>query len=165
MPYCLFRPLSHGTVRLASSDPLQAPLIDPAYLSNRQDLAAIVQGISIGMKIAESAYMAPYLRYSALPIPGCSFCADKRPLSRCLSYLACVVQTDTYTTFHPVGGCAMGNDSSQAVVDGRLRVFGTRRLRVIDASVMPVIPNANTNAPTMAIAERGVQLVRDDWGV
>jgi len=64
---------------------------------------------------------------------------------------------------HPVGSCAMGNSSNEnAVVDGRLRVRGVRNLRVIDASVMPVITNANTNAPTMMIAERGAEFLLQD---
>lgn len=166
MPFCLFRPRSHGTVRLASAHPLAAPLIDPAYLADRQDLASIVQGMSIGLRIAESPAMAPYIAYSQLPVPGCSFCTDGRPLSACLSYLTCVAQTYTWTTFHPAGGCPMGGNGSRvAVVDERLRVRGVRGLRVIDGSVMPVVVNANTNAATMVIGERGVQMLREDYAI
>lgn len=159
----MFRPLSRGTVRLASSNPLDYPLIDPAYFSVPQDLIASARTISTGFQIVESEYFAPYVRYSPLPVPGCSFCTDGRPLSQCYSYLICVLQTYTLTTFHPLGSNRMGNASStDAVVDERLRVRGVARLRVIDSSVMPLIPNANPNAATMMIAERGVDILRED---
>ena len=120
----MMRPLSKGTIRLASTDPLDAPLIDPGFMSNKQDIAAAVRGISIGLKIAESPYFAPYAKYSNTPLPGCEslFCND-RPLSECYKYLACYVQTFTLTTFHPAGTARMGNATNpEAVVDERLRV-------------------------------------------
>ena len=159
----MFRPLSRGTVRLASSDPLRYPLIDPAYFSVTQDMVASVKTISTGFKIIESPYFAPYVQYSALPLPGCSFCTDGRPMSQCASYLTCALQTYTLTTYHPVGSNRMGNASSaDAVVDERLRVRGVSRLRVIDSSVMPLMPNANPNAATMMLAERAVDILRED---
>lgn len=166
---CLFRPRSTGTLRLASADPFAAPLIDPAYFSNRADLAAVVAGMSQSMALAES--IPQYMRYSALPVPGCAFCNDGQPLSRCLPYLACVAQQLTYTSWHPVGSVRMGNASStDAVLDERLRMRAGRggvavsRLRVVDASVIPLIVNSNPNAATMMIAERGVQMIREDNG-
>lgn len=159
----LFRPLSRGTVRLASANPLDYPLIDPAYFSVPQDLVASVRTMSTGFQIMESEYLSPLVRYSPLPVPGCSFCTDGRPQSQCYSYLMCVLQTYTLTTYHPLGSNRMGNSSStDAVVDERLRVLGVARLRVIDSSVMPLIPNANPNAATMMIAERGVDILRED---
>lgn len=156
----LFRPRSTGTVRLSSSNPFAAPLIDPAYFSDRADLATIVAAMSQSMGLIET--IPQYMTYTALPTPGCQFCAGTAH-SRCTSYLTCTAQQMTFTSWHPVGSCRMGNASSDdAVVDGRLRVRGFRRLRIIDSSIMPTIVNSNPNAATMMIAERGVQMVRDD---
>ena len=166
LSFSVFRPLSTGSIRLASADPFASPLIDPAYFSNRQDLVAITRAMSMGIAITESSLLSPYMKYSSVPLPGCQFCTDGRPLSRCYSYLACVAQTFTLTSFHPVGSCRMGNGSStDAVVDERLRVRGVSGLRVIDGSIMPTITNANPNAPIMMIAEKGADLVRQDNGL
>ena len=162
-----FRVRSEGTVRLASADPFDHPLIDPQYFSDPADLATVVRTMSVQFKILESEYMAPYVHShrEQLPMPGCQFCPDK-PVSECYSYLACVAQTHTWTTFHPIGSCRMGNATSvDAVVDERLRVKGIRNLRVIDASIMPKIPNSNTNAPTMMIGEYGAEMVKQDNGL
>ena len=167
LAFTLFRPRSKGTVRLASTNPFEHPLIDPQYFSVKQDLVAIVRAMSIGLKIAESPYFAPYASYSKLPVPGCEsdFCPD-RPLSECYKYLACCVQTYTLSTFHPVGTSRMGNSTNpEAVVDERLRVRNVARLRVIDASIMPTVNNANTNAATMMIGEKGAHMVAQDNGL
>lgn len=159
----LFRPRSTGTVRLASSNPFSAPLIDPAYFSDRNDLVSVVNAMSQSMGLIET--IPQYMTYTALPTPGCRFCNDGNPVSRCISYLTCTAQQMTFTSWHPVGSCRMGNATSvDAVVDERLRVRGFRRLRVIDSSILPAIVNSNPNAATMMIAERGVQMVRDDNG-
>lgn len=174
LSFCPFRPRSRGTVRLASRDPFASPLIDPAYFSDPQDLAAVVRGMSIGLSIAESPLMAPYLRPFELPVPGCKRCSSgsggggRLVQSTCPSYLACVAQTYTLTTFHPVGTCRMGNSSNPAaVVDERLRLLGgvVGRLRVVDASVMPMVPNANTNAATIMIGEKGAAMLAEDHGL
>lgn len=162
----LVRPHSSGSVRLASPNPLDAPLIDYNFLEDGQDLAALTEVLRTLMRILESPVMAPYLAYSTLPIPGCSFCADGRPLSSCTSYLVCAARSFTIAMFHPTSSCPMGNSSSpRAVVDERLRVKGVWRLRVMDASVMPMVVNTNTNAAVMMIAERGVHLLREDEGL
>ena len=162
----VFRPVSSGTVRLASTNPNDSPLIDPNYFGNPQDLVAMVKTMSTGLGIAESQYMSPYIS-PVNPQPGCeqTFCND-RPLSQCLKYLACVAQTFTFSTWHPCGSVPMGNaTSSAAVLDERLRVRNVRNLRVIDSSIFPNIPNANINAPTMMVGEKGVHMVLQDNGL
>ena len=69
------------------------------------------------------------------------------------------VARTTFAIYHPVGTCRMGEDAA-AVVDSQLRVNGLEGLRVIDASVMPTVPRGNTNAPTIALAERAADLIR-----
>lgn len=157
----LFRPRSTGTVRLASANPFAAPLIDPAYFSERADLASIVAAMRQSMGLIER--IPQYMTYSGVPTPGCQFCEGEGLLSQCISYLTCTALQMTFTSWHPVGTCRMGNASStDAVLDQRLRVRGFRRLRVIDSSIMPTIGNSNPNAATMMIAERGAQMIRDD---
>ncbi|KAI2807427.1 hypothetical protein BLOT_005362 [Blomia tropicalis] len=162
-----FRPLSRGTIRLASTNPLHAPLIDPQYFSEPKDLVSTVKIAITALKVMESPLMAPYVKNTQIPIPGCErwWCID-RPLSQCYKYLKCMIQTNSYTTFHPVGSCSMGNvTSTNACVDERLRVRGINSLRIIDASVMPSVPNCNTNAPTIMIAERASDLLKYDNGL
>lgn len=158
--FSLFRPTSSGTIRLSSNNPFDHPLINTNYFSNQQDLAATVRTMSVGLKIAE--YLSDYLTYTPVPVPGCKLCND-RPMSACYTYLACVAQTVTFTTFHPCCTCRMGNSSNpKAVVDERLRVMNVQKLRVIDASVMPIVPNANINAATMMIGEHGTHMILQD---
>lgn len=126
--------------------------------------------MSIGLRLTEDPELQEVLHFYA-PIPGCTLCSGGVPLSRCYSYLACVATSFTGTTSHPVGSCRMGNGSNNtadpeslmAVVDERLRVKGVSALRVVDASVMPLVPNANTMAATMALAERAAQIIKEDY--
>lgn len=81
-------------------------------------------------------------------------------------YWRCFARYYTATIYHPIGTCKMGPASdSMAVVDPRLRVYGVRRLRVVDASIMPTIPSGNTNAPTIMVAEKAADLIKEDWGI
>ncbi|CAN7951443.1 unnamed protein product [Ixodes pacificus] len=93
--------------------------------------------------------------------PGCDhykFLGDE--------YLACMARTFTNTIYHPVGTCKMGQPwDPTTVVDPRLRVKGVGGLRVIDASIMPVIVSGNTNAPSIMIGEKGADIVKSDWSV
>ena len=162
----LFRTLSSGSVRLASRNPYDAPLIDPAVFSVRQDLDATVRAMSILFQQTETPIGRQLYSYSRLPVPGCTFCTDGRPISACLSYLTCVAQQVTLVDYHEVGSNRMGNASSpDAVVDERLRVRGIGSLRIIDASVMPAIPTTPMNTPTMMVAEKGVHMLQQDWGL
>ena len=165
-----FRPQSRGSVRLASRSPMDAPLIDPAYYSNNQDLISTIRAMNLGLQAAETPGMAPFIRYSQIPIPGCEvvFCRD-RPMSQCYGYLACIAQTYNLSFFAGpdlVGTVRMGNGTSpDGVVDERLRVRNVSRLRVIDSSVMPTIPNAHPMAATMMIGEKGAHMVMQDNGL
>jgi choline dehydrogenase-like flavoprotein len=149
------RPTSRGTVRLRSRDPSDPPLIKPNYLSTDEDRRVAVSSIRLTRRIAAQPALAPF--HPDEYLPGAQVRDDDEP-----ALLKAAGDIGT-TIFHPVGTAKMGLASDpMMVVDGRLRVAGIERLRVIDASVMPTITSGNTNAPTMMIAEKGAAMLRED---
>ena len=145
------RPRSRGAVTLATADAGDHPRIDPNYLADGADLDSLVEGIKLGREIAHQAALEPF-RGAELS-PGADLTTDAQ--------LADYVRANCETLYHPVGTCRMGPDAD-AVVDLDLRVRGVDGLRVVDASVMPTVPNGNTNAPTIMIAERAADLILGD---
>ena len=145
----LIRPASRGRLRLRSNFPMDAPLIEPNYLSHESDVDTLVFGIGLARRIAAAAPFDRYRGEEKFPGSSATTRAD----------LAGYVRSAAETTYHPVGTCKMGRDS-MAVVDSSLRVRGIEALRVVDASVMPLIPSGNTNAPTIMIAEKAADLIR-----
>ena len=142
---CNLNPTSRGHVRLASADPLAAPLITPGYLSTEEDRQVAADSLRLTRRIMAQPAMAPY-RPQELK-PGVQWQSDED-----LARLAGDIAT---TIFHPVGTCRMGRaDDPMAVVDPRLALRGVAGLHVADASVMPTITSGNTNSPTLMIAER-----------
>ena len=146
---------SRGRIRLLSTDPRHKPAIDPAYLSDGTDIAPLVEGVRMAREFAVASPLAKVCTEELAPGPGVHTDAEVREW----------IRRDLGTLYHPVGTCAMGGDSRLAsakitsVVDPELRVRGVEGLRVVDASVMPVVPRGNTNAPTIAIAERAADLI------
>jgi choline dehydrogenase len=146
---------SRGRVRLRSADPRHKPVIDPAYLSDGADLGPLVRGIRLARELAAVSPLAKICKGELAPGPDVTTESELREF----------VRRDITTIYHPVGTCAMGGDSRLAaskltsVVDTELRVRGIDCLRVVDASVMPTVPRGNTNAPTIAIAERAADLI------
>jgi choline dehydrogenase len=146
---------SRGRVWLRSADPRHKPAIDPAYLSDGTDIEPLVEGVRMAREFAAAGPLAKICKSELAPGPDVRTDAEVREF----------IRRDLGTLFHPVGTCAMGGDSRLAaskltsVVDPELRVRGVERLRVVDASVMPVVPRGNTNAPTIAIAERAADLI------
>jgi choline dehydrogenase len=145
----LLRPGSRGTITLASSDPFAAPIIEPNYLTDPADLPPLVAGLRLAREIAEQPALKPIVDGEMWP--GTERVTDAE--------IGAFVREQAFTLYHPVGTCRMGNDD-MAVVDARLRVRGVDNLRVVDASVMPVITRGNTNAPTIMLAEKAADLVR-----
>jgi len=145
----LVRPESRGSMRIASSDPKQAPLIDPNYLATEYDLEATVEGLRQMREIMGQPAMAKHVTAEHL--------AGNSELTNKDSYIE-FARNFGRTSYHPVGTCAMGN-SDQSVVDANLKVYGIEGLRVADSSIMPAINSSNTQAPTVAIAEKAADLI------
>ncbi len=143
---------SRGTLKLRSANPLWRPEIDPGYFTKPADLQAVVAGLRTLIEISKQSPLARYLDTPYLP--------DRTDLDSIDdAELAEHVKRCTQTLYHPVGTCAMGT-GKRAVVDPQLRVHGVDGLRVVDASVMPVVPRGYTNAPTVMIAEKAADLIR-----
>jgi choline dehydrogenase-like flavoprotein len=153
---CNVQPTSRGHLRLRSADPAAPPAIKPNYLSTEEDRRVAVDSIRTVRRIVAQPALAQFRPQEHLP--GAAVGDDDATLVKAAGDIGT-------TIFHPVGTAKMGRDSDgKAVVDAALRVIGLDRLRVIDASVMPVITSGNTNAPTMMIAEKGAALILNEAG-
>ena len=148
---CNLRPESRGTIHIKSADPKAAPAIRPNYLSANADRKVAADAIRLTRRIVDQTPLRKYRPEEFKPGPD--FAADE-DLAREAGNIAA-------TIFHPVGTCRMGSDA-MAVVDDRLRVHGIEGLWVADASIMPTITSGNTNSPTIMIAERAADMIRED---
>lgn len=156
----LLRPRSVGYIRLHSRNPFDKPLIRPNYLTDEHDVKVLVEGVKIALALGEtSAFKRLGARFYAQPFPGCQHLAMFTD-----QYWSCFVGQYTATFYHSVGTCKMGPSwDPAAVVNPQLQVYGIQHLRVIDTSIMPTIVNGNTNAPTIAIAEKAADMIKHDW--
>jgi choline dehydrogenase len=145
---CVVKPKSRGYVALGSPDPTAKPLIVHNYLAHEDDVASLVAGVRMGAEICATG-----------PLAGLATDMIEGPASDSDDDVLAHVRQHVMTIYHPVGTCRMGDDDG-AVVDRELRVRGVESLRVVDASVMPSVPRGNTNAPTIALAERAADLIR-----
>ncbi|MEQ1497343.1 MAG: GMC family oxidoreductase N-terminal domain-containing protein [Novosphingobium sp.] len=146
------RPSSRGHIELASADPDVHPLIHPNYLSTQQDIDDVLAGNRLLRQIAQTAPLADIITEEI--VPGPAIAGDDAQLED--------FRARADTVYHPTSTCMMGPDRAQAVVDARLRVYGTEGLRVIDASIFPAITSGNTNAPTVMVAEKGAAMIIED---
>ncbi|MCO4882275.1 GMC family oxidoreductase N-terminal domain-containing protein [Paraburkholderia caribensis] len=144
---CVLRPHSRGAVTLASSDAREAPVIDPAFLSDPRDLDLLVEGVRLSRRILDA--------------PSLALCGGRELYTRhgqTDAELRATIAAHADTIYHPVSTCRMGGDEG-SVVDTQLRVRGVTGLRVVDASVMPTLIGGNTNAPTVMIGERAADFI------
>ena len=148
---CYLRPRSRGTVRLASSDPTQAPLIDPNYLQDPRDREMSIRGLKLTQSIMAQAPLAKYVLAERLPGP------DVKTDEDYFNFIC----AHSKTSHHCAGTCRMGVDPG-AVVDPRLRVNGIAGLRVVDNAIMPVVISSNTNAAAIMIGEIAADMIRAD---
>lgn len=151
----LIRAKSRGFVGLRSNDPLAAPLIQPNYLENSDDLDLIVEGVRLGLRLAATKAFAPFCgevyQYDA---------ANPITTDSTKSEIESFIRNNCETIYHPVGTCKMGTDET-AVVDAQLKVHGTENLRVADASVFPEAIGGNPNAAIIMIAEKAADLIKN----
>ena len=146
------RPDSRGELRLQSADPTTKPSIRANYLSTPSDVRVMLEGARVGQRIAATAPFADLIIGEVWPGD-----AAPRDDEAMLDY----IRATGTTVYHPCGTCRMGSDD-QAVVDTRLRVRGVDGLRVVDASVFPLIPSTNIQPAVMMVAERAAAMVRQD---
>lgn len=145
---CNLRPTDVGEIRLATANPLDAPLIDNRFLKTDGNLAVMREGLKIAREIFATSAFAKLIKDEHAP-------GNKITSTEQLNQY---VRHHAETEFHPIGTCKMGSDS-ESVVDQQLRVHGVRGLRVVDASIMPKLISGNTNAPTMMIAEKAASMI------
>ena len=148
------RPRSRGTVRLASADPLAAPLIDPNYWADPHDRTMAIRGLKLAREILRQDALKPFVKAEVLPGP------DVQTDDDYFRYACANAKTD----HHPAGTCRMGVDPG-AVVDPQLRLNGIAALRVVDNAIMPTLVSANTNATAIMIGEKGADMIRTAHGL
>jgi choline dehydrogenase len=151
----LMRPKSLGRVTIRSADPAASPSICFNYLSDPQDVRDLRTSVRLTREILAQSALAPYRGEELNPGDGIQSDAD----------IDAWVRRGVETCYHPVGTCRMGLDSRSAVVDAECRVHGVSGLRVVDASIMPAIVSGNTNAPTIMIAEKMSDKLRERPGL
>ena len=146
------RPQSRGYIHIKSADPADHPRIDPNYLADERDLKVLLAGIRAVRRLVTMPALKDLVVRETRPGP------EVETEQQIIDY----IRATTATTWHVVGTCRIGNDD-MAVVDSDLRVRGIAGLRVIDSSVFPTVPSSNTNAPTIALGEKGADLVLKAW--
>jgi len=144
----LLQPKSRGTVKLASNDPKQAPLIDINFMGDEADFEPLIRGMRISRQILDSPAMAKYQGKETLP--GVNIDSDEK--------LKGFIKGNMTSVHHPGGTCRMGSDDN-CVVDPELKVRGLEGLRVVDASVFPRMVSGNSNAPTVMVAEKAADII------
>jgi len=146
----LVRPKSRGSVTLRSANPADDPVVDLGWMTHPDDRSRLIKAIRFLREIASTGPLSKIVAEERYPAP------QQTTDDELLQY----IKATTESNYHPVGTCRMGPASDKtSVLDDRLRVHGLENLRVFDASMMPTIPSANTNATAMAVADRGVDLI------
>ena len=150
MHACLLHPKSVGQLKLASADPMEPPLIDPAFLTHPDDIKTLIEGYRVIEKVMGTKAFKAFNPRSVIETPMTTDAEIEQ-----------VLRNRSDTLYHPVGTCKMGSDD-MAVVDARLKVHGLEGLRVVDASIMPTIIGCSTTAATIMIGEKAADFIRQD---
>ncbi|XP_075217853.1 uncharacterized protein LOC142322661 [Lycorma delicatula] len=155
-------PMSKGFLTLRNKDPKEPPKINPNYFKEKLDMNILIEGIKISIRLTETESLKKWgFEIDKTPAPGCehlAFASD--------DYWVCLVTRHTGPENHQAGTCKMGPVGDRnAVVDPELRVHGITNLRVLDASVFPLVPNGNPVASVIMVAEKGADMVKAAWGI
>ncbi|KAF8581790.1 GMC oxidoreductase [Ramaria rubella] len=151
----LLRPQSWGTITLKSADPFEAPRIDPRYLNSPNDLASLVRGLKLLIKIARAEPFASVTQHDDDPR------LDHNLYRLSDTELETEVRKRSETLYHPTSTCRMAKLEDGGVVDPFLRVYGLANVRVADASVFPRIPSGHTTAPSIAVGEKASDIIKE----
>ena len=145
-------PRSRGRVQLKSSDPSEPPIIEPNYLSHKDDVRDLLEGVKVLRKIAQTDSFSDVIGEEFRPGPDCQ--SDKQMIQH--------IKDTVWTVFHPSSTCRMGPDPNKDVVDSHLKVYGIESLRVADASIFPKLVCGNINAATIMVGEKASDLILQD---
>ena len=148
-------PFSRGSVHISSADATQAPTIDPRYFSDPLDVEILSRHVQFLEKVAETQPLASFLKPDGKRNHPTAYVKD---LDAAKDY----TQTTAFSNYHPSGTCAMMAKEHGGVVDERLLVHGTSNLRIVDSSIMPLIPRGNIQSTVYAVAERAADLIKED---
>lgn len=156
----VLHPKSRGYLKLKDNNPTTPPAIIAKYLTHPDDVTTMIEGIKIGIRLTETNALKKYgFQLDKTPVKGCEMLTFG-----CDAYWECAMRRKTGPENHQAGSCRMGPVGDPgAVVDPELKVHGVNNLRVIDASVMPMVTSGNTNAPAIMIAEKGADLIKRKW--
>jgi choline dehydrogenase len=158
----VLHPKSRGYVTLKSLDPLDPPLMYANYFSEPADMATMLDAINITLRLGNTRVLKERFGFEldTTPIPSCI----QRYIFGSDGYWECYARTATGPENHQVGSCRMGPSSDpMAVVDPELKVYGVKNVRIMDASIMPMVVSGNTNAPVIMIAEKGSDMIKKRW--
>ncbi|EJC99692.1 alcohol oxidase [Fomitiporia mediterranea MF3/22] len=152
----LLRPTSLGSITLKSADPFDAPVIDPNYLATHHDVALLIRGVRICLRLARTVSLRPLIDKSADEDPA----LDHALYTKNDAEIEALVRERVETLYHPVSTARMARLEDGGVVDAQLKVHGIENLRVVDASIFPTINSGHTAAPTIAVAERAADIMK-----
>ncbi|EKG16591.1 Glucose-methanol-choline oxidoreductase [Macrophomina phaseolina MS6] len=145
----LMHPFSRGSVKIQSTDPFEAPLADSAFLKNPLDVAVLTEAVKFARTLFNTTAFAPLNPVEL--VPGANVTTD--------AAIGEAVRNGATTVFHPVGSCHMGKKEDGACVDAELKVYGVQKLRIVDGSVMPLVPAAHTMGTVYAVAEKAADII------
>ncbi|XP_001602085.1 glucose dehydrogenase [FAD, quinone] [Nasonia vitripennis] len=156
----ILRPKSRGFIKLRSKNPLEYPLMYHNYLTDPHDVDVLREGVKAAIAFGQTSTMRKFgARFHSKPLPNCKHLPHFTD-----EYWNCAIRQYTMTIYHMSCTAKMGPPSDpMAVVDPQLRVYGVKGLRVIDASIMPTITSGNINAPVIMIAEKGADMIKEQW--
>ena len=143
---------SRGQIRIKNDNPMEPPIIEPNYLSHKDDVRDLLDGVKLLRKLAQTKSFSKVIYDEFRPGPDCK--SDSELIED--------IKENAWTVFHPSSTCRMGPDPLKNVVDSSLKVYGIKGLRVADASVFPELISGNINAATIMIGEKASDLILED---